>query len=427
MGIIYNIIFISLAFFYIPVFLIRKRKRRGVAFRFGVYPKALIDRLKERENIWIHAVSVGETMAVSSLIRRLRSSYPGYRLVITTVTETGNSVAKRLAGENDIVLFLPFDITFIIRRVIAYIRPSLLIIAETELWPNLIREADKSKVPVMLINGRISDRSFKGYAFLRFMIAPILRKITLFLMQTDTDRERIIYLGAEDSKVRSSGNIKFDNSLFVDLSDDEKKELYSYLNIKKGEKLLVAGSTHTGEEEAVVEAFKSLKNQFNSLRLLIAPRHVERTSDIEDIVAGYNLKPVRVSELMAERDTASSEKIFILDTIGHLKNFYSIADVVFMGGSLVRKGGQNMIEPAVFAKPIIFGPYTFNFRDITELFLRKKAALMVNDASSLKEAIASLLRDPALCKSLGERAKRIVEENRGATDITMKAIEGILK
>ncbi|MFH1867454.1 MAG: 3-deoxy-D-manno-octulosonic acid transferase [Candidatus Omnitrophota bacterium] len=430
MGIIYNIIFIIFSFFYIPVFLIKKKKRHGIGLRFGIYPEDLISKLRERKNIWIHAVSVGETMAVSSLITKLRSRFPGYRLVITTVTETGNSVARKLAAEDDIVLFLPFDVTFIIRKAMRYIRPSLLIIVETELWPNLIREASRNQVATILINGRISEGSFKGYACVRFMIAPVLRGIDLLLMQTDVDRDRIIFLGADESRVKISGNLKFDSISSAGLSEQKKKELNSLLNIKEGEELLVAGSTHAGEEEAVIKAFKNLKDQFDSLRLLIAPRHIERIPDIEKLIENYGCKPVRISKLSTSTicDMRNAKyEIFILDTIGQLKDFYSIAKVVFVGGSLVKKGGQNFIEPALFSKPIVFGPYTFNFRDITEMFLKNEAALMANDGLSLKKALERLLLNPGLCKDMGERAKNIVEANKGATDITLGAIEGMLK
>lgn len=426
MSIIYNIIFIMFAFFYIPVFLLRKRKRKGVGLRFGIYPQWLIARLKSRKNIWIHAVSVGETIAVSSLAKNLKSRYPGHRLVISTVTETGNSVAERLAGDDGIAFFLPFDISFVIRRAIDYISPSILIIAETELWPNLIREAGIRGIPIVLVNGRISDRSYIGYACVKFLLAPLLNNITLFLMQTATDRKRITALGAPDSRVMISGNLKFDSSVTRDSSAADKDALYTSLGIKGGEKLIVAGSTHTGEEEAITRTFKDLKSSFRGLRLLIAPRHIERTSDVEGIIERYGFTPVRISQLSALSSQLSANTVFILDTIGQLKDFYSIADVVFVGGSLIRRGGQNIIEPAAFGKPVIFGPHTFNFKDITELFLEKEAALAVNDTESLGKALTRLLSDEDLCRRLGMRAKEIVDENRGAVDITMNELEKLI-
>ena len=449
MTIIYDLIFLVFAIFYIPVFLFRKRKRRGLGLRLGLYPKGLAQGLKgPGENIWIHAVSVGEVMAVSSLFAGLRDRYPGSRLVITTVTETGNAIARKLASQQDIVLFLPFDISFIVGKVISYIKPALLIITETELWPNLIRGAHNNKIPILLVNGRISDKSFRGYRVIRFMLRPVLRKITLFLMQTEADRDRIVSLGADISKVKVAGNVKFDNNLSLTISEQEKRDISSGLNLKEGERLFVCGSTHPGEEEIIISSYLKLKNRYKDLRLLIAPRHIERAAEVENIVKEHGLAPVRISQLKsstiydiqraaarisAAKLASAAEKvrrhttyeIFILDAIGQLKNFYSIADVVFIGGSLVKKGGQNMIEPAAFARPILFGPHTFNFRDIVSAFLREEAAIVVKDEGALEKTVSMLLEDPAWCRRLGHNAKQLVEANKGASEKTLAAINRI--
>ncbi|NQT95442.1 MAG: 3-deoxy-D-manno-octulosonic acid transferase [Candidatus Omnitrophica bacterium] len=426
MSIIYNIAFIIFAVVYIPIFLLKKRRREGIALRFGLYSKELIEKLKSKENIWVHAVSVGEVMAAGPLLSRLRQRYPGYRLVITTVTETGNAVAKKIAGDSDIVLFLPFDIRPAVRRAISYIRPTMLLIAETEIWPNLITEAARSNVAIFLVNGRISDGSFGRYKLVKFMLKPVLEGIKLFLMQSEIDEERIISLGAEPSRVSISGNIKFDAATSEDLLRQDNMSLKSSLGLREDDKLFVAGSTHPGEEEIIMSAYIELKKEFANLRLLIAPRHIERTTALESFVKRYDFTSVRVSQLGKNKNqelAAKNYELFLLDTVGQLKSFYAIADIVFMGGSLVKKGGQNMIEPACFAKPILFGPYTFNFRDITDLFLKEEAAIVVKDKTALVKAASDILKgDDTHIKNLGQRAKELVDTNKGAVEKTLEAI-----
>jgi 3-deoxy-D-manno-octulosonic-acid transferase len=426
MGIIYNIAFIIFAIFYIPVFIFKKKKRQGMRMRLGLYPAKLIKELSKKKNIWVHAVSIGEVMAVSPLISMLRKEYPDYRLVITTVTESGNKVAKKLAQEGEIVLFLPFDITSAVKRVISYIRPHLMIIAETELWPNLIRSCAKNNISMVIVNGRISDKSFKRYSIIRFMLKPLFKKIKLFLMQSEFDRDRIAYLGADSSKIKVTGSMKFDSALTIILSDDDKAKLRSALNLKASERLFIAGSTNPGEEEIILSAYKTLKREFDNLKLLIAPRHIERTPEIERLISESDFTPVRFSQRTTDNGKRTTKHIFILDTIGQLKSLYSIADVVFVGGSLIKKGGQNILEPAIFAKPIIFGPHMFNFRDIAELFLKDGAAIMVEDADSIKRSVGAILKDDSLRNSLCQKSREIVEKNRGATALTLKEIRPLL-
>ncbi|MFC1806797.1 tetraacyldisaccharide 4'-kinase [Candidatus Omnitrophota bacterium] len=447
MSIIYNIIFILFGIFYIPISLLKNKKREGIPLRFGLYSKELIDKLSEKKNIWIHAVSVGEVMAISSLVLKLREEYPSHRLVITTVTETGNSVAKKLIKKDEVVLYLPFDLSFVVNKVFSYIKPHLLIITETELWPNLIRISGLLRVPTMLVNGRISENSFKRYKHVRLLMRRFLNKIDLFLMQSEADKERILYLGASESKVTISGNLKFDSANLSDISDASQKELKRLLNIEEDEKLLIAGSTHPGEEEMVLSAFDNLRERYPKLKLLIGPRHVERAPDIEKLIKDHGLNSVRISDATNESVIGSrcavsgshldenrkpktenrnlSITVFILDTIGQLKQFYSIADIVFIGGSLIKRGGQNILEPAALSKAIIFGPYMFNFRDIIEIFKADEAAIEIPDSKSLGGEIARLLDDPSLRKRLGDRARSIVQENRGGVDKTQAAVKEI--
>jgi len=371
-------------------------------------------------------------MAASPLLAKLRQAYPDARLVITTVTETGNSVAKKIANDNELVLFLPFDISFIVKKVISYIKPLALIIVETEIWPNLIIEGAKHQIPIFMVNGRISDESFGRYKLVRSMLRNVLNKVRLFLMQSEIDKDRIVTLGAPPEKVSVAGNVKFDKAISADLPDEKKRALRLSLRLREDQKLFVVGSTHLGEEEIILSSYLDLKKKFNNLQLLIAPRHPERADEICSLVFEYGFTPIKVSELSATPSTLqpkadppmaeSAKHVFLLDTVGQLRDFYSIADIVFVGGSLVKKGGQNMIEPAFFSKPILFGEHTFNFRDITKLFLKQEAAIVVKDKDSLVGAVTGILGDQVLANKLSQSAREIVNSNSGAVDKTIKAI-----
>ncbi len=390
--------------------------------RLGIYSSDLVSRLAGRKNIWIHAVSVGEVIAVAPLIENIRQRHPGCRIVFSTVTETGNSAAKKILLKDDIDLYLPFDLSFITRKVIDYIKPVFLVLTETELWPNLILTAHKMNVKIFLVNGRISDSSFRRYKIARPFLASALRNIDLLCMQTEEYGQRMALLGAHRSRVAVSGNMKFDSAFLDDISDQRREILRQTLCLHSGERLMVAGSTHPGEEDIILSAYNKLKTQFPQLRLIMAPRHIERAHDIMNIVERLQLDAVFFSRL-SEANRAVSAHVVIFDVIGRLKDLYSIADIVFVGGSLVRKGGQNMIEPAVFAKPIVLGPYTHNFRDIVDMFLEKQAIVIAESEESLVVVIEGLLKDKDSAKRLGQKARSVVESNRGAAERTLKAIE----
>lgn len=422
MTILYNIVFIIFLFFYIPLFLSKKRRRKGVLLRLGIYSRHLISRLSGRKNIWIHAVSVGEIIAVAPLVENIRLKHPGYRIVFSTVTETGNIAATKILSEDDIALYLPFDLSFIVRKAIGYIRPSFLVITETELWPNLILTARKMGVKVFLVNGRISDSSFKKYRIAMGLLAPVLRHINLICMQTEEYSQRIISLGAYRQRVFVSGNMKFDSAFLGYVSCQKSEALKSMLCLDQDSRLMAAGSTHPGEELIVLSSYKKLKPEFPGLRLIIAPRHVERAHEVMQAAQHLRLDAVLFSCLSAGKSMPSGA-IIVLDIIGRLKEIYSISDIVFIGGSLVKRGGQNMIEPAVFSKPIILGPHTYNFRDITDMFLENHAVVIAKSQASLEGIVSGLLKDEGLAKTLGEKARYVVESNRGAAERTLKAIE----
>jgi len=422
MTIIYNLVFLIFAIFYLPLYFLRGKFHRGFSRRFGFLPSDLnLDR-----PIWIHAVSVGEVIAVKGLITELRKAYPQKRLVISTVTETGNKLAKNLIKEGDLLTYLPLDFSFIVKKVIKRINPGIFIIAETEIWPNLINCLYKQNIPVITVNGRISDASYGGYRAIKLFIQPILRKISQFCMQSDTDALRLQKLGAERSRVQVTGNVKFDINL-DSASGINSLALRQKLWLIQDDKLLVCGSTHPHEEEIIFNIYKQLLSAFPKLRLLVAPRHPARSKDIGKLATEKGFMPIFISGIPEACPTCINNPVFILDIIGELFNYYSIADVVFMGGSLVKTGGHNIIEPASLKKPVIFGPYMFNFRDVSEMFIKNNAAYQVQDSNELVAKIKEILRSDLLAKQISQRAYELIIKNQGATKNNIQIIRQYLR
>jgi len=408
MFIFYDFIFLIVVVIYLPIYLFKRKFHRGFFARLGILPK----NLKLDRPIWIHAVSVGEAKAVSGLIEELRKIYPDKRFVISTVTSTGNKIALGLAKEGDFVTYLAFDLGFIVKGVIDRINPYMFIIAETEIWPNLIHYLYKKNIPIITVNGRISDNSFKGYLSIKFLLKPVLSKAKLFCLQTELDAKRLLKLGVSENKIQITGNMKFDTKIHLNKESIDYREK---IRLNAQDKLFIAGSTHSGEDEIVLGAYKELLKEFGQLKLLIAPRHPQRSGTIAKIVSRFGFRSVFVSSSPLECPTCITNPVFILDVLGQLVNFYSIADIVFVGGSLIKKGGQNILEPAVLEKPVLFGPYMFNFRDIADLFLSNKAAIMVTSQEELISNIVYLLNNPTQATEMGKRAARLILQNQGAT------------
>ena len=407
MFIVYDLIFLVIVLITLPVYLFRRKFHREFYKRFGVLPK----NLKLERPIWIHAVSVGEVKLVHGLIDELRNIFPDKKFVISTVTPTGQMIARDFIKEGDFLTYLPLDFSFIVNSVVKKINPSLFIIAETEIWPNLIRKLYKRHIPIVTVNGRISDVSFSGYSSIDFLIRPILRKISLFCVQTELDKNRLISLGVAENKIKVTGNMKFDFAI----PHDPEKDRRVTLGLSKEDKLLVCGSTHPGEEQVILSSYKKLSGEYGCLKLLIAPRHPERAREIGELVKVAGFSPVFLSEARGALTGAGKDSVFILDTMGELANYYSAADIVFVGKSLVNKGGQNILEPALFKKPIISGPYTFNFRDTVKLFVDNRAIRVVWDMVSLSNELKDLLDNPDNAATLGRRAFDLLAKGRGAT------------
>ena len=392
----------------------------------GALPNALNDETGSglRQAIWIHAVSVGETLAAMPLIAALRASFPQYSLIISTTTRTGQAVARSRVTEADGVCYFPFDWRFSVRRALDAINPRIVILMESELWLNFLSECEARRVPVIVANGRISDRSFERSRMFGFFSRRLYGPVTRFAMQSRLDAERAIALGASADRVAVSGNLKFE----IGDGNEAPKIVEMARTFALGAApLIVAGSTTEGEEEMVLAAFEELRkeNAFGRVRLLIAPRRPERFDSVARLLKSSRLRMARRSSPNGNCDAAD---VILLDTAGELASLYRFASVVFVGGSLVPKGGHNILEPALHAKPIVVGPHMENFREISREFLRRDALLQLRVAerhtltAELQGAFASLLSDKNYADKLGSNARRAIDENRGATARTVEIV-----
>ncbi|HAJ57718.1 MAG TPA: 3-deoxy-D-manno-octulosonic acid transferase [Candidatus Omnitrophica bacterium] len=422
---LYDILLFLAYLAYLPVYALRGRVHADILTRLGFIKHGIFDGVRGGDVVWIHAVSVGEARAAESLIRLIRSSWPKKRIVVSTVTPTGHAIVRKILKDDEVAFYAPLDVSFIVSSYLKEIRPSLLIIMETEIWPNLIRLTKTSGAAVVVVNGRISDRSFKRYGRMKRFLKATLEKIDLFCMQTAEAADRIIILGAQKNKVKVTGNIKFD----ISADFGEPPALQALKDILKGAVFMIAGSTHENEEEGIIEIYKSLRKDFPSLRLLIAPRHIERVDKIRRIVRLQGMEAVNISRLSvsaASVPAISSAQVLILDSVGDLNAFYSLCDVAYVGGSLVPRGGHNPIEPALFGKAIVFGRYMDNFREIRDIFIKEKAAIQVESFQSLEYELRRLLASPADRRALGDNAKGLIDRNRGAASRAFEVIRGIL-
>jgi len=424
---LYDILLVFAALFLIPFYLLRGlrhgKRRRGIRERLGFFEPGRLDCLQGKEVLWIHAVSVGETRAAIPLVRALRKAYPQKAILLTNVTETGHAIAKGVA-DVDLCLFFPFDLTWVVRRVLHRIAPSLIVIVETEIWPNFVREAGRRNVPVLLVNGRISDRSFPRYRMAKPLLEPILEHISFFCMQSDQDAERIRLMGAPEAKIATTGNLKFDMEAPVIDDVDDLREEY---RIPGGLQVWVAGSTHPGEEELILETFSRLLEEGRKLLLILVPRHPERCRMIGDALSDGEYRYLLRSELGDATSPLSSGEVLLVDTMGEMLKLYAVADVVFVGGSFVDIGGHNVLEASLMKKPVLFGPYMHNFKEISRLLVECGGGVMLDEPKELEPAIQRLLLDQRERIALGERGVALLERNTGATRKTAAVIERLLE
>jgi len=392
----------------LPYYLVRfKRDFSTLSDRLG---KLKLPQLKN--SIWVHAVSVGEVKAVERLIVGLRRQFPDKPLVVSTITPTGQALARQWRDIVDHTFYFPIDLPRCVRRALDRVRPEMVIIAETEIWPNFLRECRSRGVRVVMINGRISDKSFSRYRLVRRWLPQVFENYAVIGMQSELDRQRIEELGADPRRVTVFGNLKYDAA-------DSAKPIATQLAkfLRAWPRIWIAASTMPGEEELVLDAFTKLRKKYPDLHLIIAPRHKERFDTVQDILRRRGFRCVRRTDLRGDGD------VLLLDTIGELSSVFYYGTVVFMGGSLVFRGGHNILEPAWHRRPIVFGPHMENFREMARLFLNANAAVQIAKAPQLAPAIYQILSDPRRAAELGRNAQAIVRENAGATDRVLEYLQ----
>lgn len=414
---LYNLflaLFFALSLPILPfVVLSGKRFRKGLLQRFGFYPRQIYEAVQSSRPIWIHAVSVGEALSASQLARQLKERFPERKILISTFTFTGNEIARQ-TGAGDAVIFLPLDHPWMVKRALNVFDPSVLIFLETEIWPNFLRVAYRKGIPALLLSGRLSPRAFRRYSFFRLFFSRVVRQFTAVGMQTESDAERLIRLGIDRQKVWITGNLKRSSWGMEEAQQSGVGTAHLIPGGRDHRQVLVAGSTHRGEEEILLDVFLFLKSRFPDLALVLAPRHPQRFSEVESLLKESGVVYEKRSQMNGQKK-ASADVIF-LDTLGDLPAFYSVADIAFIGGSLVNAGGHNLMEPARFRKPVLFGPYMTNFADIAKEMKRKGGGAEVHGREDLIREISSLLVDRARSENMGRLAYSVVEGDRGVLD-----------
>lgn len=426
---IYNICLVTYWILQIPILIYRLLFEEGFYERLkqsaGVMPTPTLQKIAYHNAIWVHAASVGEVVAASPIVRELKKRYPKEMVVVSVVTATGHRMAKKIIPEADGHIFFPFDLPVITDRIVNIVDPKAIILIETELWPNFLRNASRRHIPVMMMNGRISDRSMKRYSLIKAVTTKMLEQIQKFCMQSQHDANYIIEMGAKPERVAVLGNTKYDQT-YAGVSEEEKQALRREFRFEGKGPIIVAGSTHGGEEEIILSAFRKVLEKYPEAKLLLAIREITRAPAVRFIVNHEGFSVIRRSQMNTPEDDGKSHEVVILDTIGELGRLYSLADVVFVGGSLVKVGGHNILEPAAHGKPVIVGPYMFNFKEIFKLLSERGACLMAKDGHDFEEILLDLLDDKEKMKEMGETALKVVHENQGATDRNIKAFEELL-
>ncbi len=434
MRILIDLVYLLAAAAYSPIIIYRairyKRYRTGWAQRFGIITR----KFPEKKCIWLHAVSVGEVNAAKTIIEELKNTFLDFEIVISTTTDTGFARATNIFGENFEVFYFPLDFSWIIFRVFRNIRPSICLLMEQEVWPNFVRIAQQLDIPVVVVNGRISDKAFARYKKLKLISGIIYRKVTLILTQTDQYAQRFRELGCPDERVIVTGSLKYDTAQTEDKVDGADT-LAAQLNITD-ERLWVAGATGPGEEKILLDVFTNLttQQQFKDLRLIIVPRKPERFDEVAQLIKDAGFELIRYSQLKnlatgkssIEHRESRIESVILGDTMGDLRKFYSLATIIFVGRSLVPMGGSDMMEAAALGKPTIFGPHAFNFRQTVDALLKDEGAVMVNDEQELLQTMQKCLTDPDFAQKIARNGREVIIKNQGATAKTIEQIAKFL-
>ena len=406
------------------------KHRDGFSERLGRGPANSLESLSGKKVVWLHAVSVGEVTLAMRFLERMRVQIGPAVYLITVTTATAKEVAARLKKNEDVLLYLPVDFKGAVRCFVGSVRPAVLIVFETEIWPNLMRELERARVPVFLVNGRISDKAIGAYRRIRFFFGPVLNLFSGIGAQDERMRKRFIELGAEEKKVQVTGNMKYEVYPDAESADFWAQKIKEYFSQEDGVCLCIAGSTHEGEEEILLKIYGSVAAKHPGFKLILAPRHTERVPAILSTARGLGVPAARMTGF-EEKKVKANNPVLILDKMGVLSSLYAAADVVFMGGSLVSVGGHNLAEPAYFEKAILFGRSMENFKEMADEFIRSGAAISVAGAADLEAQIVSLIGDEARRTALGQAAKRLIFSHQGAIQRNLQMIlptlQGVLK
>ena len=400
----------------------RKGKyREGFSAKFlGRVPP----RASDRPGIWLHAVSVGEVNLLAPVVDALLARHPEHDIVISTTTRTGYALAQRKYAELQ-VFYCPLDFSWAVREVLRRVRPQLLVLAELELWPNLVSIAAEEGVRIAVINGRMGTKSWRGYRRIRRCITPLLQRIDVIAVQTEEYASRFVSLGAVASRVHVTGNVKFDR-LSTDRRQTSIEQLRRAAGIRPDDVIFLAGSTQDPEEELAIAALSALAPAHPKLRLIVCPRHPERFDSVAKLIRGTGI-PFQQRSALGSASGAATWRILLIDSVGELSDWWGTADIAFVGGSLTERGGQNMLEPAAFGAAVSFGPNTWNFRDIVSLLLDQEAAAVVRDRDELIEFVQRSLECPDRARAMGHRAQQLVISQQGATNRTLELLAQLLK
>lgn len=420
MYVLYSMALLFLMIIYSPIYWVRSRLIKGE-------PLHLIERLgiglsvdrKEGKSLWIHAVSVGEVLSLRKLIAEIKDKHPDWIIHFSALTHSGFQIAKKEMSLADNVFLIPLDYGPVVRKFFNKLKPDLFILAESEFWPNLLREARRQTKGVLLINGRISSRSSKRFVAFRYFMNRIFQNISYFLVQTDKDRESLVNAGVDADQIAVGGNLKAEIDLPV-FADQALVDLKERLGIDESQKIVVAGSTHRGEEEQLLSAYVRAKEKRADIQLILAPRHVERAGEVAKLCERLNVRINRRTTVQP----GDRWDVLILDTLGELIQFYAISDVAFVGGSLIPWGGQNLLEPAFYSKPVFFGPHMDNFAYLTQTFLEADSARVLRENGDLERMF--LFEDDEALHLMGRRAKKTLNALSGATEKTLAVIEDFM-
>ena len=428
MQLLYNLAAVIVVVLIVPVFLVRSVRERGFVERIrqslGFFPEHKLDKVEKKNAIWVHAASVGEIVAASPLIKEFRKEFQRSPILVSVVTTSGYEMANRIIKDADAIIYFPLDLPWLAGHVLKRIRPRVFLPVETELWPNFLKTARRIHIPVMMVNGRISDKSVRRYKYLHSLLRDMIDTVKMFAMQSPIDADYIKRLGAPEELVTVTGNTKFDQT-YTDVTPKEKKMLLKSMHLEGSDGILLAGSTHRGEEAYILKAFKGVREKHPKAALVIAPRELLRVTEIVHLVKNAGFTCARRTALQ-KGEMAEAADVVILDTIGELGKVYAIGDVVYVGGSLVAHGGHNILEPAAHGKAIVVGHNMFNFKDTHALFSKRSACITVYDDKELRDEIVRLFDDKEHRAKMEAETLAIVRENKGASLKSAKILRDML-